>query len=88
MSLIIIRAGEGGSEGWVLYEVNVGGRLEKFSLNFADPASPWRKNYLNQWSSNDQRLRVKVDSYETSGHPFYGRLHFSDCIHVATLTMP
>jgi len=65
---------KGGSEGWVLYEVKVGDRLEQFKLNFADPQSPWDKNYLKSWSSDNGRLRVEVKSFNTRSHPLEGRV--------------
>ena len=72
MYILTVRAVHGGSEGWVLFEVNVGNRVEQFRLDFADPASWLSKNYLRKWSSNDNRLNVEVRDYKKEDHPFYG----------------
>lgn len=67
----------GGSEGWTEYEVKVGDCVERFRLKFDDPASIWSKNKLESWSSNNNRLRVDVKPYNTSGHPFNAHVEIS-----------
>jgi hypothetical protein len=84
--ILTVRTGDGGSEGWVLFEVKVGNRVEQFRLEFADPAGFFSKNYLRQWSSDGNRLNVEVKRYEEKGHPFYGKLLLVNLVIVFNLT--
>lgn len=66
------RVGNYGSKGWVLFETEVGNRTEQLRLKFADPIELFSKNYIEVWSSNNNRLRGNVTRANANDHPFYG----------------
>ena len=87
MHILTARTGNGGFEGWVLFEVKVGNRAEQFRLEFTNPTGIFSKNYLRQWSSDDNRLNVEVKGYESKGHLFYGKLLLVSLVFVFNLTL-
>ncbi|KAK7211149.1 hypothetical protein V2G26_018327 [Clonostachys chloroleuca] len=62
------KAGPGGSEGWVEYEVRVNRQTERFRIDFDCPQLAWSNNKVKYSRSTDAIL-VDVGWYGAKGHP-------------------
>ena len=68
--------GDEGAIGSVTYGFQLKGIDITVKIEFKDPFSPTRNNYLGGSSSHPEQVSIDVHPYSQEGHPFYGKQQY------------